>query len=76
MIRGLLINKTDGGPGRLSNEAASIEFREEMTAKGMHILLSLPNGTECTTELDQLYGEFKPACKDSNKRVAGMKMMT
>ena len=70
MIKGPLINKTDGGPGRLSNEAQSIEFRGRMATEGMHILLSLPNGTECTAELDQLYSEYKPACKTSTKRVA------
>ena len=62
MITGPLINKTDGGPGRLSREASSIEFREKMAETGMVILLSLPNGTECTAELDQCYSEFKPAC--------------
>ena len=75
MLKGPLINKTDGGPVRLSNEAQSIDFRERMATLGMHILLSLPNGTECTAELDQLYSEFKPACKASTKRVAGMKMI-
>ena len=74
MITGPLINKTDSGPGRLAKEASSFEFREEMATIGMHILLSLPNGTECTAEMDQLYAEFKPACQKSTVRVAGVKL--
>ena len=74
LIRGPLIQKTDAGPGRLSKQAESIEFRIEMAAKGVHIILSLPNGTECTAELDQMFSIFKPACKKSTMRVAGVKM--
>ena len=74
MIKGPLIIKTDSGPGRLSMEADSIEFREEMMNMGVFILLSLPNGTECQAELDQMYSEFKPRCKASAIRVAGIKM--
>ena len=75
LISGPLIMKTDAGPGRLSKEAESIDFRTEMYDLGMHILLSLPNGTECTAELDQIYGNnFKNDCKKATIRVAGMKM--
>ena len=75
LIKGPLINKTDGGPGRLSREASSIKFWENMAAMGMHILLSLPNGTECTAELDQCYSEFKPACKKNTRRIVAQKCM-
>ena len=74
LIKGPLVIKTDAGPGRLSKEAESIEFREEMQNLGVFILLSLPNGTECQAELDQMFSEFKPRCKKSTVRVAGMKM--
>ena len=74
LISGPIVCKTDGGPGRLSKEAESIDFREEMAAMGVHILLSLPNGTAATAEMDQLYSKFKPRCKDSTIRVAGVKM--
>ncbi len=74
MISGPLIIKTDAGPGRLSKEASSIEFREQMVAKGVHILLSLPNATACTAEMDQLFEMFKPACGKSALRVASKKM--
>ena len=60
LTTGPLIEKTGTGPGRLSSEGASIEFREAFQAMGVHILLSLPNGTECTAELDQIYSQFKP----------------
>ena len=42
LISGPLVCKTDGGPGRLSKVAESIDFQEEMAAMGVHILLSLP----------------------------------
>ena len=74
LLSGPLIIKTDSGPGRLSREACSIEFREEMAKKGVHILLSLPNGTACTAEMDQLFEKFKPACSKAALRIAAKKM--
>ena len=74
LISGPLIVKTDSGPGRLSKEAESILFREEMAAMGVHILLSLPNGTACTAEMDQLFTSFKQRCDTSTLRVAGKKI--
>ena len=65
LISGPLVVKTDAGPGRLSKEAESIDFRTEMAAMGVHILLSLPNGTAATAEMDQLYSKFKPRCSKS-----------
>ena len=59
LIKGPIISKTDAGPGRLATQAGSLEFRTEMAAIGLHILLSLPNGTECTAKLDQMYSEYK-----------------
>ena len=74
LIAGPLVIKTDGGPGRLSRESASIEFRDEMAAMGVHIVLSLPNGTACTAEMDQLFEKFKPACSKSALRICAKKM--
>ena len=74
LLKGPLIIKTDAGPGRLSRQAESIEFREEMARMGVYILLSLPNGTACTAELDQMYSRFKNETKNSTVRVAGIKM--
>jgi hypothetical protein len=36
--------------------------------------LSLPNGTECQAELDQMFSDFQPRCKRSSIRIVGMKM--
>jgi hypothetical protein len=74
LLAGPLIIKTDGGPGRLSRECSSIEFRDEMAAMGVHIILSLPNGTACTAEMDQLFEKFKPACSKSALRIAAKKI--
>ena len=72
--KGPLIVKTDNGPGRLSKEAESIEFREEMAQLGVFIVLGLPNATEAQAELDQMYSLFQPRCKRSAVRVVGKKM--
>ena len=74
LISAPLFIKTDAGPGRLSKEADSMDFREQMAAMGVHIILSLPNGTSCTAEMDQLFEKFKPACKKSALRIATMMM--
>ena len=74
MIRGPLIVKTDNGPGRLSMEATSIEFREEMAKLGVYIVMGLPNATAAQAELDQMYAMFQPRCKKSAIRVVGRKM--
>ena len=71
LISGPVITKTDAGPGRLSKEAESIDFWTKMAAMGVHILLSLPNGTAATAEMDQLYSKFKPWCSESTIRVGG-----
>ena len=74
LISGPLIVKMDSGPGRLLKEAESITFRDEMAKMGVHIVLSLPNGTACTAEMDQLFTSFKQRCDSSTLRVAGKKM--
>ncbi len=37
-----------------------------MAQIGVRIVLSLPNGTACTAEMDQLFEKFKPACRASS----------
>jgi hypothetical protein len=74
LLSGPLIVKTDAGPGRLSKQAISIDFREEMARNGVHILLLLSNGTSCTAEMDQQFEKFKPACSKSALCVASKKM--
>ena len=44
LLKGPLIVKTDVGPGRLSWDAESIDFCEELARVGVYILLSLPTG--------------------------------
>ena len=46
-----------------------------MAKIGVHILHSLPNGTACTAEMDQLFTSFnKQRCDSSTLRVAGKKI--
>ena len=59
---------------RLSKEAESIDFCEQIAELGVHIILTLPNGTLCTAEMDQLFEKFKPACTKSALRIALNKM--
>ncbi len=59
MIWGPLILKTDGGTGCLAKEAKSFEFRQEQARLGQFVLLSCPNCTICTAELDQMYASFQ-----------------
>ena len=41
---------------------------------GVYIIFSLPNGTECQAELDQMFSECQPKCKCSAIRIVGMKI--
>ena len=66
--------KTDAGPGRLSKEASSLDFREDMHNVGYVILLGLPNGTAATQEMDVCYGDLKRESDKSTIRVASRKM--
>jgi hypothetical protein len=50
-----------------------MEFCEQMAMRAV-IFLSLPNGTSCTAEMDQLFEGFKPACSKSALRVASKKI--
>jgi hypothetical protein len=45
-----------------------------MAQLGVHIVLSLPNGTACTAEMDQLFEKFKPACSKQARRICAKKM--
>ena len=74
ILSGPLILKTDAGPGRLSKDAESWEFRERMHDKGLVILLGLPNGTAATQEMDQGYTDLKKETKKSTMRAASRKM--
>ena len=53
-----VIVKSDSGPGRLKNE----KFMNNLLMDGFKFFASLPNGTEITQEMDQLFAEFKRLC--------------
>ena len=74
LLSGPCICKTDAGPGRLASEAESLDFRLRMWELGFIILLSIPNATAATAEMDQAYATFQPECKKSTQRVASMKL--
>ena len=74
ILSGPLIIKTDAGPGRLSTEGTSWEFRKRMWDAGVIILLGLPNGTAVNQELDQGYQTYQPAVKASTQRVVSIKL--
>lgn len=50
--------KSDFGPGRLQNE----EAMTSLLIDGFKFFGSVPNGTEITQEMDQLFSEFKRLC--------------
>lgn len=74
MLKGPLIVKTDAGPGRLSTEADSWEFRDKMWRAGVLVMLKLPNGTAVNQELNQAYASFQPAVKRSTQRVVNINL--
>jgi hypothetical protein len=45
-----------------------------MATKGVHILLSLPNATASTAEMDNFFEKFKPACAKRALCLAAKKM--
>ncbi len=46
-----------------------------MATKGVHILLSPPNATVSTAEMDKIFKQFKPACAKSALCLAAKKML-
>ena len=57
---GPLIVRTYVGPGHLSDKDESVKFHAVMAKNGVHILLSLPNGTVCTAKMDQIFEKYQP----------------
>lgn len=74
LLEGPVFLKVDSGPGRLSRSASSIAFREQLWNKGIIIILGLPNATEATQEMDDLYQTFKPRTYRSAQRAASIKL--
>ena len=59
ILSGLVLIKTNAGPGRLCANFAKIEFRQKRERMGCHIILSLPNAISVSAEMDDLYREYK-----------------
>ncbi len=74
-IKGPLIIKTESGLGRLHSNVEHVASCQEMMEKGVNILLGLPNGTECTQEMDQGFVEFNSATAASTTLIAAMKIV-
>ena len=69
IISGPVLIKTDAGPGRLCANFANIEFRQKLERMGCHIILSLPNATSVSAEMDDLYREYKGCCRQKTQIV-------
>ena len=76
LIQGPIILKTDSGQGQLCVTFSSIEFCEQMQARGVYLVLGLPNSTSCTQELDQIYQQFKGKTCAKTEEVFSLKMAT
>ena len=53
VVKGLVIFKTDSGPGKFKYDIVHAAFLEEISNTGLKIILSLPNTTRLHVELDQ-----------------------
>lgn len=53
IMKGTVIFQTDSGTGRFKEEIDHINFLDKYRKKGLYILLSLPNETSVSSELDQ-----------------------
>ena len=62
IIKGPVILKTDSGPGRFREDLEHIDFLDKCRKLGFIILLSLPNATSVSAELDQFFGVYKGWC--------------
>ena len=69
IISGPVLIKTDAGPGRLCANFANVEFRQKLERIGCHIILSLPNATSVSAEMDDLYREYKGCCRQKTQEV-------
>ena len=69
IISGPILIKTDAGPGRLCANFSNVSFRQRLNEMGAHIILSLPNATSVQAELDDMYRDYKGACRNRNQKV-------
>ena len=69
IITGSILIKTDAGPGRLCANFNNVNFRKELNDMGCHIVLSLPNATSVGAELDDIYRDYKAACRSRTQKI-------
>ena len=69
ILSGPVLIKTDASPGRLCANFANIDFRQKLERMGCHIILSLPNATSVSAEMDDLYQEYKGCCRQKSQEV-------
>ena len=70
IIFGSVVIKTNAGPGRLCTNFTNVEFREKTERTGYHIILSLPNDTSISAEMDDLYRLYKARCREKTQQVS------
>ena len=69
LIKGPIFIKTDSGNGRQSKSKINMQFRYDMHKLGVHIGPGLPNSTQATQEMDDLYEIFKGMCNTMSQEV-------
>ena len=74
LLKGPVLLKLDAGPGRIVASEEVILKRAEYFAKGLTIVMSLPNATSVQQEMDALYGPFKTVTYARGERVVELKL--
>ena len=69
VIAGPILIKTDAGPGRLCANFSNVDFRKQLNDMGCHIILSLPNATSVSAELDDIYRDYKASCRARTQKL-------
>ena len=59
LLQSPIIVKTDSGQGRLAATLDIVKIRQSMWEIGVYIVISLPNSTSVSQEMNQLYQTFK-----------------
>ena len=59
LIKGPVFLKTDSGNGRQTKSKINMQFWHDMYKLGFHVSLGLPNSTQATQEMDDLYETFQ-----------------
>jgi len=68
-LRGPVLIKNDGGPGRLTASMGSLDFREKLNNMGANLFLNYQNSTSVAAEMNQLYRTYKASFCTSTEAV-------